>query len=95
MTLLSCDNIDKNTITVIGQANNMKDGAVVLSNSDKKLYYVDGVSRWDEKFYGKEVKVTGQLKIFQPEPQDPDGPVKQQSNGVLRLILKPKWELVK
>ena len=67
MTLLSCENMNQKDIVVIGQAENAKAGASVISRDDKKSYYVDGLDFWDERIAGKVVKVSGKLLVEKKE----------------------------
>ncbi|MBI2731111.1 MAG: hypothetical protein HYX40_10225 [Sphingobacteriales bacterium] len=94
--LLSCNNEFKNDITVAGQALDAKAGAVVISNSDKKMYYVDGISSWSKDVYGKNVKVSGRLLIenFKITPTKKEEPQEQKIVGIKRIILNPKWKLL-
>ena len=98
MTLLvSCKDTSKNDIVIIGQAAEEKDGAVVISNKDKKQYYLDGVDSWQESIFGKMIKVSGKLltEEIKEIPQKPGLPPPQQAPGIKMTILKPKWKLVK
>jgi hypothetical protein len=53
--------------TIIGKAWNAKGGAMVVAPGNH-AYYIDGLTSWDKKFYGKKVKVTGTLiKEFHKE----------------------------
>lgn len=95
MTLLSGGNFPEKDMVVIGYAENAKAGAVVLSAQDKKMYYVGGISSWEEGVVGKNVKVTGKLKIEKFDPPKPGEEEKQRIVGEVRTLLKAKWELVK
>ena len=95
MTLLSCGNVNKDDIEVIGQAQNTKAGATVVSREDKKIYYVDGLDSWNDKIIGKIVKVSGKLLVEKKNPPRQEEEIKQQIVGIKRIILKPKWELVR
>lgn len=83
-------------IVVIGQAKNAKAGAIVITK-DSGSYYLEDIDSWDEEIYGKQVKVSGILKIenLKRSKQKPGIPVRQEMVGIKRTILKPKWELVK
>jgi hypothetical protein len=94
MTFLSCKNVDENKMVVIGRAENEKAGATVMSDSDKKRYYVDGIHSWDEGTVGKMVKVTGELVVMENYPKHQEEEV-QEMIGIKRIIKKPKWELAK
>jgi hypothetical protein len=95
--LISCKDTSKNDILIIGRAAQEKDGAVVISNKDKKQYYLDGIDWWDDSTFGKVIKVSGKLLIEEVKevPRKPGLPVPQQAPGIKRTILKPKWKLVK
>jgi hypothetical protein len=81
-------------ITIIGNAENEKAGAAVISKDDGKRYHVDGLASWDEKIVGKPVKVTGKLLVENYEPPKPDEEERQQIIGIKRIILEPAWELI-
>ena len=96
MAFVSCSNDNSpDSIVVIGEAGNAKAGALVISKDDNKMYYLDRVTHWTEKVRGKTVKVTGKLLIENTPAQDPNEPIRQQFTGERRIILKPKWELIK
>jgi hypothetical protein len=99
MTLLiSCKDTSKNGVVIIGRADDEKDGAIVVANNGKKVYYLDGVDSWPAKIYGKMVKVTGEkilIEELKEIPRKPGQPFPQQAIGIKKTILKPKWELVK
>lgn len=95
LTLFSCIETSKDDIVVIGNAENAKAGAIVIAKDDKKIYYIEGLSYWDNKTVGKLVKVSGKLLIEKTEPRKEGEEIKQQIVGVKRTIQKPKWELVK
>ena len=96
MAFLSCsNNVSRDNVVVIGKAENVKAGASVISKDDNKRYHLDGLSSWSEKVIGKTVKVTGKLLIENEPAQKPNEPISQQITGEKRIILKPKWELVK
>ena len=92
--LLSFTQVQKGKVIVIGQAANAKAGAVVISNKDSLHYYVDGLSHWKENEVGKQVKVSGKLKVITTTPQKEDEPVKQMIVGTIRKILRPKLEFL-
>jgi hypothetical protein len=79
ITFLSCSNIGKKDIIVVGQAFDAK----------------AGLASWNDSIYGKVVRVKGKLLIEKFEPQKEGEPEKQQIVGIKMTILKPKWELVK
>jgi hypothetical protein len=81
-------------ITITGNAENAKAGAIVISRDDGKMYYVDGLAFWDQKMVGKPVKVTGKLLVENLEPPKPDEEERQQITGIKRTILKPTWEFI-
>ncbi len=79
-------------ITVIGTALNAKAGAVVQT-VNAGVYYLDGLNAWSKIYYGKKVKVTGQLVVEKHEPQSTDSMEVQELVGTVRIIKKPKWVL--
>jgi hypothetical protein len=95
ITFLGGKNLPEKEIVVIGNAENAKAGAVVVSVQDKKMYYVGGLSSWEEGVVGKKVKVTGKLKVEKFDPPKPGEEEKQRIVGEVRTLLKVKWELVK
>jgi len=92
--LLSFSQVQNGKIVVIGKAANAKAGAVVISNKNSLHYYVDGLSHWKENEVGRQVKVSGKLKVVNTKPQKEDEPLKQMIVGTVRIILRPKWELL-
>jgi len=92
--LLSFAQVQNGKIVVIGKTANLKAGAVVISNKDSLHYYVDGLSHWKENEVGRQVKVSGKLKVVNTKPQKEDEPLKQMIVGTVRIILRPKWELL-
>lgn len=80
-------------ITIIGKALNAKAGAVVVSDKNG-TYYVQGLDSWDKQFYGKQVKVSGILWVKKYKKRM-DSVEVQEIKGDVRIIQKPKWELVK
>jgi hypothetical protein len=95
MALLGYAHVNNGSIVVIGEAQNAKAGGLVISRDDKKMYYLDGINYWGQNMVGKIIRVSGKLQIENKELQKKDEPVKQQITGIKRIILKPKWELVK
>jgi hypothetical protein len=96
MAFLSCSNsVISDNVIIIGKAENAKAGALVISKHDNKMYYLDGLTHWTEKVRGKTVKVSGKLLIENKQEQNPNEAISQQITGEKRIILKPKWELVK
>jgi hypothetical protein len=92
-------NPDTTKITVVGTAIVIKSHAAVRTD-DSLLYYLDGISNWDEKYIGKRVKVTGKVVIR----EDPFGLRSTNPNITARpqprlrdgiYIKKAKWRLVK
>ncbi len=90
------NNPNEHKITVIGTAIVIKNDAMVQTD-DGHRYSLDGVYEWDDKCYGKRVKVTGRL-IIKEYPRTsrtgPDSVWVQQRLGTWRIIKKPKWSLV-
>ena len=94
---ISCKDVKQNQIEIIGKADNSKGGAVVVSNQDNKVYFLDGFDSWNEKIYGKTIKVKGKLLIkkIKEIPKQLGLPIPQQMIGTKRTILEPNWELIK
>ncbi|MBI3719704.1 MAG: hypothetical protein HY252_14065 [Sphingobacteriales bacterium] len=82
-------------VEIKGEAQNLKEGAVVISEKDKYFYYLDGMYRWEDSIVGKRIKVKGVLLIKETPPIKPGEPPKQQIGGIKRFILTPKWEFIK
>ncbi len=96
LILYSCATTKKKEpVIIIGQATNTKIGAIVTSNYDQKVYYIDSISGWNEDIIGKQIKVSGDLilKKLEPKPKI-NGITQQQTIGVIQVILNPIWELV-
>jgi hypothetical protein len=96
LTTLSCspnltDHNDKKFV-VIGTALNAKGAAVVVTDSGH--YYLEGLDSWDEKYYGKQVKVTGTLRVTIHERESTDTMERQEIVGRVSTIEKPEWKLV-
>jgi hypothetical protein len=92
--LQGCFNESQKNIIIVGRAEDLKDGAIVVSNSDKKMYYLSGVDFWDRKVIGKTVKVSGKLLVENKEAPKEGQDIPQQVTGIKRIILQPKWEVV-
>ena len=102
MLSLSCkvsEHPNENTVmkkvTIIGKALDDKGDAVVITDKPRKKYFLEGLDEWDEKYYGKKVKVTGELVIEIHENHSTDSVWVQEYVGKMLIIKKPKWELVK
>lgn len=92
MIVSQCNNI--NDTTIIGKAQNAKAGAIVISDTDQKIYYLDKVDFWENSVVDKTIRVTGKLRIEERKPVPPGEDIPQQVDGVKRILIKPKWELV-
>ncbi len=79
-------------ITVIGIALDEKDGAIV--ETEQGNYWLEELDRWDEKYYGKKVKVTGKLVIKTYKKQSTDSIQVQEHVGTVRILKRPKWKLL-
>lgn len=87
-------NSEGEPIVILGKAQNAKAGAVVLT-PERKVYYLEGIDSWDTEMLGKEVEVTGQLKVetFRSEDlQNENGEWVQGMVGEKLIILKPEWK---
>lgn len=81
------------TVTIIGEAQNAKLGAVVLK--DGSPTYVSGLDRWPDDVIGKTVKVKGTIRTtdaFKAE-QDENGAWSQGTGGAITIIHEPRWEI--
>ena len=92
MIMSGCNNT--NDTTIIGKAENAKAGAIVTSNKDQKIYYLDKINFWESSIVGKTVRVTGKLMIEEKKPVQSGEDIPQQLVGVKRILIKPKWELM-
>jgi hypothetical protein len=88
-----CGRNESKSIVVIGIAENLKAGAAVISESDDKMYYVDGVDSWGDEILGKRIKVKGKLRVKEMPPPE-KGELKQSIVGTVRMIKKPKWKIL-
>jgi hypothetical protein len=86
------DNLTNKRITIVGMAQQAKEGAIVKSDSGH--YYVDGLDEWDEKYYGKKVKVTGRLIVEVHEARSTYPGEFQELAGKKATLKRPKWSLV-
>jgi hypothetical protein len=86
------DNLANKRITIVGIAQQAKEGAIVIS--DNGHYYVDGLDEWDEKYCGKKVKVTGRLIVEVHEARSTYPGEFQELVGKKAILKKPKWSLV-
>lgn len=84
--------VSNSKITVVGIALNIKGGAIV--DSDNGFYVVLGLDFWEDKYYGKKVKVTGKLAMVEHKKQSTDSVQVQEWVGKRRVIKKAKWRLV-
>ncbi len=79
-------------ITVFGRALDTKDCAIVQTDKEG-VYYLYKVDRWDEKYYGKKVKVTGKLITKTHKRESIDSVLVQEWVGTRRIIKRPQWSL--
>lgn len=91
--ILTSVKTENQNITIIGKAMNAKAGAIVISDK-KGMFYLEGLSSWDKKHYGKKVKVIGTLLIEQNEKSGKDKVEVQETLGTKKIIKKPKWILL-
>ena len=89
----SSEQLENQKIQVIGKAMNAKQGAIVISDNDKGVFYLDGLANWDEKIYGKKVKVTGKLLIKEWKKKY-DDEIRAEIEEPQKIIKRPKWILV-
>ncbi len=97
--IAGCASSKKNSkITVTGIAENVKAGAIVITD-DSVFYYVDGLYYWDENT-GRRVTVTGELdviKLAAVKAEDNDiirQDFNRERNIVLYYLRKPKWKFI-
>lgn len=86
---ISVDNNQSRKITVIGKAYDAKRSAVIRTSTGR-IYYLDELSSWENKYIGKKVRVTGLLTI---EYNKRDNRI-QQVEGKVYIIKKAKWILI-
>lgn len=70
----------------------VKGGAIV--ETDQGYYWLEGLDQWDEKYYGKKIKVTGKLVIKTHEKQSTDSIHVQERVGTVRILKRSKWRLL-
>jgi|GEM_PF-4805861 len=90
--LANGDNLHKQ-VTIIGNAQDTKSGAIVVARDTKVIYYLDGVSHWDEHIVEHEVSVTGRLSLEKTTADDSQD-IRQEIVGVKRVIKKPRWKVL-
>jgi hypothetical protein len=88
------DNYQNKRITIIGVAQDDKDLAIVHTSKGFN-YQIDGLDEWEEKYYGKMVKVTGFLRIEEHKKKSTDSIKYQERVGTWMILEKAKWTLVK
>jgi hypothetical protein len=84
------------SVTIIGKAWNSKAGALVVADSGRSAY-IEGLSGWDDDIFGKQVRVTGilRLKKITPDPQvDEWGAVSAGMEGMAKVIEGACWTLI-
>jgi hypothetical protein len=87
--------IDSN-VTIIGKPSNSKAGALVVADSGGSAY-IKGLSAWDDDTFGKQVRVTGilRLKKIVPDPQvDERGAISASMEGITKAIEGACWILI-
>lgn len=92
----SKENMEDQNITVIGTARNGKDGALVLTREDS-VYYIDGLESWEGAINGREIRVTGILKIetlSTNEMKNEEGEWKSGVVGEKKTIHRAKWTVI-
>ena len=90
------ENMDENTTTIEGTAQNGKDGALVMS-SNREAYYVDGLDSWDDSVHGKQVEVTGILKTETSNEENLKNEKGEWSAGVegeKRILYDATWRIL-
>ena len=84
------------SVTIIGKAWNSKAGALVVADSGRSAY-IEGLSGWDDDIFGKQVRVTGilRLKKIAPDPEvDEWGAISAGMEGVTKVIERACWTLI-
>ena len=84
------------SFTIIGKASNSKAGALVVADNGGSAY-IEGLSAWDEDTFGKQVRVTGilRLKKIAPDRQiDEWGAVSAGMEGMTKVIEGACWTLI-
>lgn len=82
------------TITLIGTAKDAKGGAVLVT-AEGEVIYLGGLSQWNDRFFGKEMAVTGVLrdKKLIPDPENKAGAHGAGALGTQLVLDDPSWEL--
>lgn len=86
----------KSLTTIRGTAENMKVGAVVLT--ENRIYYIDGLTSWENTITGKQVIVSGILETVKIEPNIDEDSLLIQTDATSfefekYILKKAKWEL--
>ena len=84
------------SVTIIGKASNSKAGAVVVADSGGSAY-IEGLSAWDDDTFGKQVRVTGilRLKKIAPDPRvDEWRAISAGMEGLTKVIEGASWILI-
>lgn len=86
----------KSLTTIRGTAENMKVGAVVLT--ENRVYYIDGLTNWEDSIDGKRVIVSGILETLKIEPNIDEDSLLIQTDATSfefekYVLKKAKWKL--
>jgi hypothetical protein len=83
-------------VRITGTAENSKVGAIVATE-DKEVYYLDGLSGWNDEILGKKITVSGNL-VLEYHSEDllmnDKGEYSQGFSGEIKKISNPVWKLV-
>ncbi len=83
-------------ITITGIAENSKAGAIIITN-DNKVFFLEGISSWNDKILKKYVEADGVLIIEYHDKNllvNEKGEYSQGLSGEVKKISKPVWKLV-
>jgi len=90
------NNMEEQSITVMGIARNGKDGALISTQEDS-VYYIEGLEFWEASLNGKEISVTGVLHIESSSVDEMKNEKDEWKAGVVgdkKIIRSAKWKVV-
>jgi hypothetical protein len=82
-------------IRINGTAENSKAGAIVATK-DREVYYLEGLSGWNDEILGKNITVSGNLVLeYHSEVllMNDEGEYSQGFSGEIKKITNPTWKL--
>ena len=90
------NNMEDQSITVMGIARNGKGGALISTKEDS-VYYIDGLDFWEASVNGKEISITGVLHIESFAVDEMKNERDEWKAGVVgerKSILNAKWKVI-